>query len=240
MSQLDHIAACEEYRKAIALDSTFGLAYYRLAYAYTWGHAVELAKKPLAKAIELIDRIPTKEKYLLRALSANIEKGRAAAIPVVKEMERYYPDDKEMLFYIGDLSYHEYQHQQAIEYFEKVLAIDPSHERTLLHLPSAYNRTNQHEKVESALERLAKLNPGKALEEKGSYFFSQGEYEIALEVYRQSLKVDSTDWNVFQMMAFSYARMGRFEQALESAQQWQKRISIARTYWIVYEGHMLL
>jgi TolB-like protein len=115
MSRMEIQAAREEYKKAIELDSTFGLAYYRLANAYTWGFAHDFAKEPVEKAFELIDRIPEKERYLLRAVATNVEKGHSAAIPVAKEMERYYPDGKEMLYFIADWSFHANQHQQAIE-----------------------------------------------------------------------------------------------------------------------------
>ena len=64
-------------------------------------------------------------------------------------MELYYPDDKEMLYYIGDWSYHAFQWPTSVEYFEKVLTVDPTHEQTLFHLATAYARTNQHDKVQS-------------------------------------------------------------------------------------------
>lgn len=90
--------AQEEFKQAVALDSAFGLAYYRWAYAGSWLlQSEQLQKPPLEKALALIDRIPEKERYLVRAHSAYFEKGNEAAIAILKEMERIYPNDKEML-----------------------------------------------------------------------------------------------------------------------------------------------
>lgn len=239
MNRLDVVGAREEYRKAIALDSTFGLAYYRLASAFAWGFAHNFAKEPLAKALALIDRIPDKERYLLRAVAAKVEKGFAAAIPVAKEMERYYPNDKEMLFFIGDGSFHALQHQQAIEYFEKVLAIDPLHEPTLMHLAAAYRRTNQYDKVDSAIERIAKLNPAEALQQKGGFFASQGEYEKAITAFRQALNIDSTRMGEYMMIALTSLGMGSFEQAQTSARQWLKRNPGSDAYSLTAATHWL-
>lgn len=54
-----------EFIKAIALDSTFGLAYFRMAYTGFWGAGVGIAierdlfvKKHLQKAFAFIDEIP--------------------------------------------------------------------------------------------------------------------------------------------------------------------------------------
>jgi len=243
MDGLDLMAAREEYRKAIALDSTFGLAYYRLANALLWGDvARELAKEPLAKAFDLIDRIPEKERYLLRAVAASFEKGWAAGIPVVKEMERYYPEDKEMLHYIGDWSYHAQQDITALEYFEKVLAIDPTHERTLHHLATAYARTNQHDKVQPALDKLISVNRADGLGESAWYYSSLGEYAKALGYCAQALEADST-WDGFssyQKLAIIHEMLGQYDKSLEFAQKWLARNPHPRSYWRVGRAYWFM
>jgi len=68
--------AQREFEKAIALDSTFGLAYFRLADMSGWTGTGGIDEyEIIKKAATLIDRIPGKERYLVRALETRIENG---------------------------------------------------------------------------------------------------------------------------------------------------------------------
>lgn len=136
LNQMQFEPAKAAFRQAIALDSTFGLAYYRLSYAMGW-FAESLAEEPLHKALKYIDKIPEKERYLVRAEEIRQRQGFAAALPILREMEKYYPNDKEMLFNIGDWAFHSQDLKTAIAYFEKVLALDPNHARTRFHYDQA-------------------------------------------------------------------------------------------------------
>jgi len=107
MNDLEFDLAAKELEKAIELDSTFALAHYKLAYVQWWSrHELEAAEQHVRDAMELIDRIPEKEQFLVRALNASLEDGFDAQLPYLREMQAFYPDDKEMLFSIGDISFH--------------------------------------------------------------------------------------------------------------------------------------
>ena len=136
IDKLDFEHAKQEFRKAIEIDSTFALAYYRLAYAMGW-NAEKLANEPLQKALHYIDRIPEKERFRVRAEQARQDHGFAAAVALLTEMEKLYPQDKEMLFNIADYSFHSGDFTTAVAYFDKVLAIAPSHQRTQFHSGAA-------------------------------------------------------------------------------------------------------
>jgi tetratricopeptide (TPR) repeat protein len=146
--------AQREFKQAIALDSSFGLAYYRLAYAISWNIGNEqIALKPIRKAFTLMDRIPAKERYLVRAEKAQLEEGMAAGIAVLRKMERTYPDDKEMIYNIGDWSYHIRDYQTTEEYLRKVLDIDPNFPRALQHMCWLYRDTGEYSKMQDAAQR---------------------------------------------------------------------------------------
>ena len=156
MNRVQYREAPVEYRKAIALDSTFGLAYYRLAYAVGWEvGGDERAEAPLQKSIALIDRIPDKERYLVRALAAQLHQGFAAGVAVLREMEKMYPNEKEMLYNIGDWSWHDRDLKSAAEYLERVAAMDPTMERMLEHLCWTYRDAHQYEKMLNIAKRYA-------------------------------------------------------------------------------------
>ena len=152
--------AQEEFEKAIVLDSTFGLAYYRIAYAESWGLESErIQKNHLEKALAFINRIPEKEQFLVRAQYASIDRGYEEGISILKEMEKIYPNDKEMIYNIGDWSYIAGQYDTAVEYFERVLNIDPMFERARFNLASAYFALREFQKTLREGERMLFLNP---------------------------------------------------------------------------------
>ena len=156
INEVKYVEAQGEFRKAVALDSSFGLAYYRLAYAINWETgAKDRAKAPIQRSIALIDRIPEKERYLVRALDAQNNRGFGAGISILREMETFYPNDKEMLYNIGDWSFHAGEFIVAAEYLEKALAMDPTMERTLEHLCWTYRDMRQYEKMLDVAKRYA-------------------------------------------------------------------------------------
>jgi tetratricopeptide (TPR) repeat protein/TolB-like protein len=139
LNQLEFDAAGRSFQSAIRMDSTFALAYYRLAYTEWWARGQQaVARRHVAYAMRNLQRIPVKERYLVRALSTGLEEGFAAQIPILRDMRRLYPDDKEMLFGLGDAEFHSGSVDSSIVHFNAALAIDPSMERALQHLAWAY------------------------------------------------------------------------------------------------------
>lgn len=218
--------AQDEYRQAIALDSTFGLAYYRLAYAISWWSDGELpAKEPLRKALTLIDRIPEKEQYQVRALNAKMSGGYAAAMPILKEMEQVYPHDKEMLFNIGDYANHTDQYLEAAAYLEKVLRIDPKHVRALHHLAWTYFHMKRYKEMREMANRLASVDKIEAFRIFARYHQSLGEYETAAEYIEKTIPLDSPDVGANGLLGL-YWSSKQYKKALEFA---NKRLSQHKT-----------
>jgi len=104
----------------------------------------------------LVDRIPDRERYHLRAQWAvaeglGLEAGRA----ILLEMEQFYPDDKQMLYGIGDLSFHLSEYPLAVRYLERVLEHDPKFVRALQHLGRTYRELGQGEAMLARARRSA-------------------------------------------------------------------------------------
>jgi len=141
LNRLDFDEAGRAFRSAIRMDSTFALAYYRLAYTEWWARGQQAsARQHVNYAMRNLQRIPLKERYLVRALSAGLEEGFEAQIGILRDMRRLYPEDKEMLFGLGDAEFHSGSVDSSIVHFTAALAIDPQMKRALQHLAWAYQR----------------------------------------------------------------------------------------------------
>ncbi len=155
INRLEFREAINEFQQAIALDTSFGLAYARLAYVHWWFSPIEgFKEEPLREALAHLDRIPEKERYLLRAQAVILEGGDyTEALPILKRGIELYPNDKELLYNLGDFAYHAQELGTSITYLEKVLSMDPTHERALQHLTWAYRDKMNPEKMREIARR---------------------------------------------------------------------------------------
>lgn len=219
MNRVRFLEAQDEYLKAMALDSTFGLAYYRLAYAIGWDLGGEEKARPyIKKALALLDRIPEKERYLVQALDAQLNENFAAGIAILKEMEKIFPNEKEMLYNIGDWSYHDRKMLVAQEYLEKALAMDPTMERAVEHLCWTYRDTEQHDKfLEMAKKYVTLSGSDEAYSLLGTAYRRKGDYAGALQTLKQLQQLFPKIHGVVGQIAQTYMDMGDYAQAeLES------------------------
>ncbi|MFQ5629297.1 MAG: protein kinase, partial [bacterium] len=156
--------ALREFEQAIAIDSTFGLAYVRLLMLSNKGVRFDV-KETCRKALVLIDRIPEKERYLLRAKAAVFlddspdDSGGQAALSILKEMERHYPDDKDMLYLLGIYtSSFTDQDSMAIHYYERALEIDPNFMEVIEQLIAQYRDIGDYDRMRVMSEKMARTD----------------------------------------------------------------------------------
>ena len=196
----------EAFRKAIAQDSTFGLAYYGLAWSLGWAKGLEeQSREPLQKALALLNHFPKKEKILFLALKASIDysqSGLEEAITILKEMEKIYPEDKRMLYFIGDCSYHlseQYSIEQfevAEQYLRRALEIDPELSLALEHLGSVLRSQGKFAGAEQVLTKGLESYPDNEtifLTGLGWNFFQQKKIQEAEAVFRKGFESNLDD-----------------------------------------------
>ncbi|MCH8838450.1 MAG: tetratricopeptide repeat protein, partial [Candidatus Marinimicrobia bacterium] len=205
-------------------------AYYRIAYSYFWLQDEQIENYwfqdeqfenvSLKNALALLDGIPEKEKYLLRALNAQLESGNEAGIAILKEMERIYPNDKEMLYNIGDWSYHAAEYATAIEYLEKVLTIDPTFERALQHLSWTFRDSEQFDGMMEAARRYTAVNEVEGNFLIGENYYHQGEYTNAAEYLEKVLTIEPTHREAVLHLIWLYRNLEQPDKLLEVAKSY--------------------
>lgn len=206
-------SAAEEFNQAVSMDSTFGLAYLWLVYADLEGFDL-LKSKHLHKALALMDRIPEKERYFLRALQAKQEQGTEAGLAAFRQMEKHYPNDKEMLYVIAYWNYSLGHFSVAEEYHKKVLALDPTHQRALNRLTLVYYESGQHEKEYEAAKHFASLY-GSDL----SYYTLarasalSGRAEQGVHMLNRVRELDPSRDGITTYIAGIYTYLGQFDKA---------------------------
>lgn len=176
--------AVRSLRRAVALDTTFALAWYRLAVASDWtedpGRSPEAARRALRHA----DRLPPREQRLLEAWRAFTSSDIEAAERLYRTVLETYPDDVEAWFQLGEVLFHHAWRKlhpagEVRRIFERVLQLDPEHEGALLHLARLAAADGRQAEVSELVRRfLAVKSTGQvAVEMKVLRALSDGESE---------------------------------------------------------------
>ncbi len=146
--------ALESFEEALAIDSTFAMAAYRLSSAYGWQQragapeAIEAAER----ALRFADKLSPRARGLLE-FNHLLEQGRIDAIDAAQQLSTRYPDDPEVWFALGEAYYHiGWMHGIAFELranpFERALALDSSFLAPVIHLIDLAAWTNDLESLD--------------------------------------------------------------------------------------------
>jgi tetratricopeptide (TPR) repeat protein len=101
-------AAAEAYERAIAADSTFALAAYRLSTAYGWTATSmdEQAQRYAALSNRHAEALPAREAALVRATVAALRNGDPEGVGALRDLAARYPDDPEVWYELGEAYMH--------------------------------------------------------------------------------------------------------------------------------------
>jgi TolB-like protein len=139
-------SAVAYFSAAVEADSNFALAYVRLSYTAGWAAGTPeiraLEQRAAVKAVELVDRLPSRTQSLVRALGLWVGGPREEAVDTLKAMVNRHPDDLEANYFLTDAGYHiSYEGLgpvrpavvEVLEPFERIQALDPSFSPAFIH-----------------------------------------------------------------------------------------------------------
>jgi tetratricopeptide (TPR) repeat protein len=160
----EYLAAADAFRRAVAVDSSFALAWYRLSVAYEWLTRDHLVREAAERAFRHSGRLSERDRLLLQAaVAARQGKDREAE-------ERYraivgeYSDDVEAWFQLGELQFH-YGPMRgrsistSRQAFERVLSYEPNDVNALVHLARIAAIEGKLGELDSLVNRFLRLNP---------------------------------------------------------------------------------
>jgi tetratricopeptide (TPR) repeat protein len=137
----DFPAAADRLREAVAHDSTFALAHFRLAETYGWlGAAAPLDRRTdhHDQAEHFRHRLSPRDALLLDTYRAH-QDGSPRGFRAAEEAVRRYPDDPDSWYFLGDLHYHLGERaladpDEARRALERAVALDPDFAPYWIHL----------------------------------------------------------------------------------------------------------
>jgi tetratricopeptide (TPR) repeat protein len=166
--------AAESLTVAVALDSTFALAYYALYRAITWGNSGPILPQGsdrsitpysiddvIQAAIRHLDRAPPRQRQLLQFVA---ETNRAEALRLADGLTRDYPDDADAWLERGDAYFHlglqtGEPPARSLESLQRAIALDPAVPEAYLHVVQLRSILGDSAGAWQALERLRTMAP---------------------------------------------------------------------------------
>jgi eukaryotic-like serine/threonine-protein kinase len=194
-----NLEAIKILQVAIKEDPLFALAYSRLADAHsTLGYDSD-AEQASRKAVELSQKLPLAESYLIGATHARIVRDDKKAIQAYENLSKTLPDNPEVQYELGSLYRDQADYDKARAVFGQILQGDPKNIRALWQMGAIEMMSGN---AQAALDPLTK---GLSLaiqadnqEQKGLILLAMGStYRLlnkpdeALRSFQESLEVNT-------------------------------------------------
>ncbi len=222
------------FRKALEYDSTFAMAYFRLAILKQGQERTDL----LAKAAAHSDRVSKKEKFYIKILQAGASGDNKDYLEGLQEMTKHFPDDKESFEWLGMYYFETHHYPEAISYFNKALEIDPLFKLIYNMLAYAYNQTGDFEKSIWAINKYISIAPDEAnpYDTRGDLYAWNGKIEQAMGSYRKALETKPD----FYASWVKLGHMHLFRREYAQAESCYKQLAGSDRKDIRSEGRVLL
>jgi len=183
-----NMEAKRRFKKALEFDSTFAMAYLRLAQIETG----EEQRRLIAKAAKYSDKVSQKEKLYIRTFEAGISGNQTQAIKELEKLVERYPEEKDAYFTLG--SFYQVRLRQpgeAVRYLNKAIEIDPLYKVAYNLLAYAYNDMGDFEKSIWAINKYISLAPDEAnpYDSRADLYAYNGKIDQAIESYKKALEI---------------------------------------------------
>ena len=217
--------ANDEWRAAAKTDPNFALANAWIA--FNSKNPAELVSA-VEKAKSLAAKVTPGERLMIEWIT-NVEENKfLPGIAAMNDLVAMYPQDKHLLYLVGNWLMFENNYVQAQKMLERALALDKNYPAALNDLGYAYAQSREFPKAFDAMERYvvalpAQPNPQDSYAE---ILRMSGNFEGALEHYRAALTVDPSFVSSQLGLGDTYALMG---DQVRARQEYGKAIQGAQT-----------
>jgi tetratricopeptide (TPR) repeat protein len=185
LHQRDYVGAIRLFEQAVQRDSTFAMAYHRLAMARSWhGLSVEAAEASKL-AVKYSDRLPERWQLTMKAMSDYDQGNFDAAYESMIALAEAGTDLPDVYDTLGEITTHSSRYwdpRKAREYFEKALEIDPTFKLVFFHLIADYILGDDLEAAERLIAGYRRENPddGAVITAELTLLIARGNYEEAV------------------------------------------------------------
>ncbi|NOT08524.1 MAG: hypothetical protein HOP28_10000 [Gemmatimonadales bacterium] len=148
LNRWELVPAQAAFRHAVGLDSTFSLAYFRLAMARGWvsGTADSVSRNAVYQASRFAERLPARERSMIEAYSALLDGDTPRSQRLYQSLLQRDSADAEAWYGLGDAFFHDpatggtaLGMTASLRAFQRALALDPRYALAYEHVSYLLN-----------------------------------------------------------------------------------------------------
>jgi tetratricopeptide (TPR) repeat protein/tRNA A-37 threonylcarbamoyl transferase component Bud32 len=210
--QGDFSQSIEFYKKAIALDPEFAMAWKSMAASYSNRGNIAESDRSLKKALEFSDRVSERERLLIQAQAGHdIEK----AIEISRKLIELYPDDRagHQMLGISYLAIEEWDKaQEPLEWFYRAETDNPI---AISNLTDLYRARGRYDKAKQILDEFRRTFPDNLNFSTSLvlYHLCVGELDKALLEADRAFSLSPTDQGIIGLKGDILLCRGELEKA---------------------------
>jgi tetratricopeptide (TPR) repeat protein len=181
----------KSFEKALEYDSTFAMAYHRLAIIKNSNGDNMAAKELITRAMKYSDKVTEKEKLKIKSFEASLSGDNAQSIKELQKIVERYPDEKEAFLRLGQMHRGLRKFEEAIHYLSKAVEIDSLYKEAYNVLAYAYNDLGDFDKSIWAINKYISLAPNEAnpYDSRADLYAWNGKLDQAIESYKKALEI---------------------------------------------------
>jgi tetratricopeptide (TPR) repeat protein len=189
LEKLRRADALEDLRAAVQHDPKFAQAYILISQLT---HDPDEQVSARSRAEQLAVHVTSGERLLIRWVGGVQENNYVPAIAAMNDLLAMYPQDHRTAFLAGRWLVHQRRYAQGIFVLEHALTLFPEYPAALNELAYAYAFSGNFEKAYGLMDRYVQLQPDQPnpYDSYGEILRAAGQYDAALEKYRQAIHVD--------------------------------------------------
>jgi tetratricopeptide (TPR) repeat protein len=209
--------ALDAFEKSLEADSTFALAWARIALTHSRTHATEPARQAMARAKKNASGATRRERLYIGLWNAQVEYSFKDAALQADSLIALYPSEKEAYHIRGMIHEVDKEYDEALEMYRAAVEMDTGYPLAVMSLGYLYSTIGEQEKAIKYMQMYIRLVP-EAADPRASYgdlLVRVGRYDEALEQYEKSLELNPDYWYAIQEMGKVHMVLGRLRKAEE-------------------------
>ena len=192
-------SAIEPLQRAVALDSTFALAWYRMSAAAHNTFQDSLARYAIEHAVRLAGKLSARDRRMVAGMDEWITGNGLEAARLYRGIVTSYPDDLEAWLNLGEVQWHHYplhglSADESRSSFERVVALQPRNTEAILHLRHLAAWDNRWSEYDSLVTLMQERSPDhfEAPITRAERAFALGDESAQLRSLQELATVDDT------------------------------------------------
>lgn len=205
----------DNYRKASAMKPNDPVILYNLAVSCENNNRDQEAMSAFEKVLVLK---PGDMEAMLRLADLAFKNGRyAQAIGLYEKLVGKLPQKDKLYANLGYAYGELNQLEPSAKNYEKAIKAGAKDEKVTYNLAATYEKMGKEKAAIALYEKSAARKPStEALNSLADYYIKTGQYDRAVKIYRQLLKLDGKNSGIYADLGYVYGLRGDLDKAIEN------------------------